>query len=76
MTYNKILKARVTSETKKWYKTQAKERNISVSEFIRQIPTIINKLKELLDEKDDMMLELKERKTYKSKSIEKWDVFE
>lgn len=59
--YPNIINVRVKKETKDWYNTQAGYRNMKLSGFIRAIPNIFFKLNSALDDKDNEILELKEK---------------
>ena len=58
--YPRVMRARVTEECLVWFKTEAKNRDMNLSEFIREIPTIINVWESQLDEKDNIIRGLQE----------------
>jgi len=59
--YPRILKARVTGECIAWYNNESKNRGMTVSEFIREIPIIIKVWEVLMDEKDSIIIKLQEQ---------------
>ncbi|HEC40673.1 hypothetical protein LCGC14_0223150 [marine sediment metagenome] len=59
--FPKKISAKINEEHQKWYQNQAGYRKMTLSEFIRAIPNIFFKLNSALDDKDNVILDLKER---------------
>ncbi|MFW9873866.1 MAG: hypothetical protein ACFFG0_12230 [Candidatus Thorarchaeota archaeon] len=52
------INVRLTDDQYFWYVNQATKRILGLSEFIREIPKIINELNNSLDEKDNKIIDL------------------
>lgn len=65
--YPNKINVRVEKDTKDWYDNQSKVRGFTLSGFIRHIPNIVRLLEIALDDKDNEIIDLKEKLNVKKK---------